>query len=264
VLHVIDQNVVSDLQYVTGRDENDTRAHVQQQAQRQLNEWIEAVQIGEGEAVIGNAFEQIMRHVHTHKVDLLVMGARGWTHEGGGAGVLAARCVRKAPTRVMLIGGERSQAFKRIVACVDFSDVSRRVLEHAVAVAKMDGASLDVIYAYYPPWQFFNYEIPMTEEADPDYQRQFRASLQMRLQELADEAGASGVEVRCELIESFSAGAGIVKYAQQREADLVVLGTRGRTGLNVFLMGTTAERVVRDVSCSVLAIKPADFHYEVS
>jgi len=45
--------------------------------------------------------------------------------------------------------------------------------------------------------------------------------------------------------------------------NIVVVGTRGRTGMRAILLGTVAERIVRESPCSVLAVKPDDFAYEI-
>jgi nucleotide-binding universal stress UspA family protein len=56
-------------------------------------------------------------------------------------------------------------------------------------------------------------------------------------------------------------GAGITEFVKQVNGDLVVLGTRGRTNLRDMLLGSTAERVVRDAPCSILAVKPEGFEH---
>ncbi len=56
---------------------------------------------------------------------------------------------------------------------------------------------------------------------------------------------------------------GINEQIDEVNADLVVLGTRGRTGLSVFLLGTTAERIIHDSQCSVYTVKPEGFNYEL-
>ena len=55
----------------------------------------------------------------------------------------------------------------------------------------------------------------------------------------------------------------IVDYLKEAEADLAVLGTRGRTGIKILLLGTTAERIIHESPCSVLAVKPDGFEYDV-
>ncbi|MBI3107868.1 MAG: universal stress protein [Candidatus Rokubacteria bacterium] len=51
-------------------------------------------------------------------------------------------------------------------------------------------------------------------------------------------------------------GRGITEFVEQVDGDLVVLGTRGRTNLRDILLGSTAERVVRDARCSILTVTP--------
>jgi nucleotide-binding universal stress UspA family protein len=55
---------------------------------------------------------------------------------------------------------------------------------------------------------------------------------------------------------------GIFEFLESSGADLVVTGTRGRSWLSGILIGTTAEAIVRDSPCSVLAIKPGGFNYK--
>ena len=57
-------------------------------------------------------------------------------------------------------------------------------------------------------------------------------------------------------------GRGIIEYAREHHADLVVLGTRGRSNLRYVLLGSTAERVIREMECSILAVKPSGFSIE--
>lgn len=57
---------------------------------------------------------------------------------------------------------------------------------------------------------------------------------------------------------------GIVDHAQEVRADLIVLGTRGRTNLRDVVQGTTAEKVLRESSCWVLAVKPTGFTHPLA
>ena len=56
-------------------------------------------------------------------------------------------------------------------------------------------------------------------------------------------------------------GWGITEFTKQVDGALVVLGTRGRTNLRDVLLGSTAERVVRDAPCSILAVRPEGFEH---
>ncbi len=65
------------------------------------------------------------------------------------------------------------------------------------------------------------------------------------------------------LVESIHTGSGITEFLKERKADLAVVGTKGRSALKVFLIGTTAEQVVAESPCSVLTVKPADFVFDI-
>ena len=71
-------------------------------------------------------------------------------------------------------------------------------------------------------------------------------------------------EVTSEVISSHSIHRGIWQALKDMEADLVVLGTRGRTGFHSLFLGTTAEGLLNHTPCSALTIKPADFQYTLS
>jgi nucleotide-binding universal stress UspA family protein len=71
------------------------------------------------------------------------------------------------------------------------------------------------------------------------------------------------VALECHVFTDGRPSHGIVAFLKDCKAELVVLGTRGRTGVRSLLMGTTAERIVDHSPCSVLAIKPDGFDYEL-
>ena len=78
--------------------------------------------------------------------------------------------------------------------------------------------------------------------------------LEQRLKEFVGDT--SGVDPHFAVFDAGSHRCGIAEYARQVEADLVVLGTKGRTNLRYVLLGSTVERLLRDVPCSVLTVKP--------
>ena len=104
-----------------------------------------------------------------------------------------------------------------------------------------------------PPWRRLHYRVA-TPEATPDFQKQYTAALQGRLEEFVDQH--EGFNLRCVLFPWSSYGQGIAQYAQEVRADLVILGTRGQTTLRYLLLGSTAERLLRELPCSVLTIPP--------
>lgn len=194
---------------------------------------------------------------------LLVMGAFGQTHAARGVGTTAARCVRHGPSNALLLRPEQSGPFRRIVCCVDFSQTSLLALREAARLASMDKAALTALNVFsppppaYPPADMIGlWPIPA-----PDY-----SQLTVRLRESAQDAIAKAIsDIKKEIpdltiapavVEEFSYAKGICDYAKEHSADLVVIGTHGRSNLRYMLLGSTAEKVLREVHCSVFAVKP--------
>jgi len=72
-------------------------------------------------------------------------------------------------------------------------------------------------------------------------------------------ASRAALNVTLDIAEHDHYGRGIAAYAKQHHADLLVLGTQGRTNLRYALLGSTTERVLNELPCSALAVKPAEF-----
>jgi nucleotide-binding universal stress UspA family protein len=139
-----------------------------------------------------------------------------------------------------------------ILVAVDFSPTSDRVLPWAFRLARTHGARLHLVHAVTPvpvlPEQF---ELP------GDLPEQLRTAAEQRLAQLVSAADSEGVEATWGA-EYGQPSEVIASTAQQRGADLVVLGTRGLSGLEHLLLGSTAERVLRLVECPVFNIHPED------
>lgn len=142
--------------------------------------------------------------------------------------------------------------WKRILCPVDFSETARAAMETAVELAARFDAELVLVHAYPIPGYTF-----------PDGSAVASARM---LQELADEAArhldewrelavkAGAKKVSVDTAVGDPAGE-IVRVAADKKADLIVMGTHGRTGIEHALMGSIAERVVRRAKCPVLTVR---------
>src|SRR5262249_27158268 len=90
-------------------------------------------------------------------------------------------------------------------------------------------------------------------EADWGAPDRERAMLDHKLHQVA--IAGSDVKVEHRLVEGFAAE-GILNAAKEAKADIIVMGTHGRTGFNRLLMGSVAEEVLRKATCPVLTVKP--------
>jgi nucleotide-binding universal stress UspA family protein len=143
---------------------------------------------------------------------------------------------------------------KRILVPVDFSDSSRRALEHAVAFARVLGATIDVLHVwetprYLPPELIISGPGPQQTLAELSRTRS-QAELEELVQSSPELTGVMG-QIRNE--EGIPASK-IVEVASEGY-DLIVLGSHGRTGVTRLLMGSVAERVVRHARTPVLSVR---------
>lgn len=132
---------------------------------------------------------------------------------------------------------------RRIVYATDFSSYSNQAYFHAVALAENHRADLDVVFVYVP-----GSGTPDGAAPDDDARRYWKGQLG-QIHPLNP-----GIRVTHVFLEGDPA-AEIVRHARDVSADLIVMGTHGRTGLDRLLMGSVAEKVMRDAFCSVLVVK---------
>jgi universal stress protein A len=134
----------------------------------------------------------------------------------------------------------------KILFPTDFSAFGQEALRWATALARDTGATLIIAHVEEPPMAYGGGEMYFpAEEGNRDELR--RALVKI-------VPADSGVPFEHKLLVGDPASA-IVEAAEQENADLIVLGTHGRTGLTRLLMGSVAESVVRNAKCPVLTVK---------
>lgn len=139
---------------------------------------------------------------------------------------------------------------KTILVATDFSDNAQSGLDWAIELARPHGAVIDLIHALPLLARSADY-LP----SPPDMNSELSAAALRRLDKTAARAQEQGVEIRTELIQGLPSES-IVEAAAG--ADLIVIGTRGLTGVSHLLLGSTAERVVERAPCPVLTVHPGD------
>ncbi len=135
---------------------------------------------------------------------------------------------------------------RRIVCPTDFSDGSRRALDDAIALARWHGAALTVLHAH-PDVPTRPHEDARDSEGHERFTRALDAFI--------EPAREVGLPVRIELRAAPPVDA-IVAEVQAGRADLVVMGTHGRSGFERLMLGSVTEKVLRKVSCPVLTVPP--------
>lgn len=234
---------------------------------------------------VGTPFLEIVREVLRNGRDLVIRipEHQDWLDRMLGSDDM--HLLRKCPCPVWLIKPQAPKAYLRILAAVDVDDAyppaeleARRglnhlILEMASALALADFAELHIVHAWEAVAEnVMRHGIFMTapEEKVNAYVEQVRQrhadNMNVLLQAVASGQGQEALDYlkpETHLVKG-RARKEIPALASQIGADLVVMGTVARTGVPGFIMGNTAETILNQLDCSVLAIKPPGFVTPVS
>ena len=143
--------------------------------------------------------------------------------------------------------------YRTILMATDFSEASEGAFQEAVRLARDTGAALRVLHVYQPQTAV---AMPFTTaEIYETLDHEAREDAARRLEPWIRRAADRGVAAT-PLLRRGLPGVEIVDAAVDERADLVVLGTHGRSGPMRLLLGSVASRVVADAPCPVLTIRP--------
>jgi nucleotide-binding universal stress UspA family protein len=145
--------------------------------------------------------------------------------------------------------------FRRILVPTDFSPQSERALEMARRLASVVGGELILFHAFVEAPLYS--EGPFAAERIRDVYATGRVWVQDQLERRAVAARATGLVART-LVRTGVAHLEIVAAAREEKAELIVIGTHGRSGVDRLLLGSVADRVIRLATCPVLAVREPD------
>jgi len=141
--------------------------------------------------------------------------------------------------------------YDRIVIAVDFSEHSAEAVQAGTELAKQFGAEVHLIHAFEIPVPVLTpYEVALPDNFVGDA----RSAARRELDSVEKQVGGAGVQVSAHLRDG-PPDTAIDELAREIDADLIVMGTRGNTGLKHVLLGSVAERTLRHAPCPVLTIK---------
>ncbi|OYR43469.1 MULTISPECIES: universal stress protein [unclassified Halorubrum] len=201
----------------------------------------------------GGVGETIVAYAAEHEVDLVAMPTRG--REGLDQLLLGStteRVVRRSPVPVLSLrpdGGAPRYPYRNVLLPTDGSDRAVEALDRAVALAARSGATLHVL------------SVVDVGTIGAEAYSGTDALVSASEETVADAvavAEAAGVETVERVEVGSSAARGIRSYIADHDVDLVVMGTRGLTGVERYLLGSVAERTVRTSPVPVLTVPESD------
>ena len=209
------------------------------------------------ETLLGEAFVEITHAVQQEGYDLVIAGTRGvsaWKQFIVGS--TAKKLIRKCPSAVWIVKAEHAECPKVILAPSDFSEVSRKAVLKGLWIAEQANAEFHLIHVIdsQDAADDFLEHIP----ANSSIREEINHEATHRMDEFLKNLGTTAVKIVCHLTWGYP-WQEISRIAAKHNADLITMGTVGRSGVKGVLLGNTAERVLDTCDCSVLTIKPDDY-----
>jgi nucleotide-binding universal stress UspA family protein len=209
------------------------------------------------ETLLGEPYLALTHAVQVENYDLVLAGTRGlagWDQLLVGS--TSKQLIRKCPASVWVVNEGKVCTPKRILAATDFSDASRKAVQEGLWVANRVSAEFHLLHV-----------VDSADVAEDIVTRiPHGSSLKQEITEEANrrfESFLQSLDVnRSRIYSHLSYGSpwqeiGIA--AQDLNADLIAIGTVGRSGIKGLLLGNTAEKLLSTSGCSVLTVKPAGF-----
>ena len=147
---------------------------------------------------------------------------------------------------------QTAKKIQTILVATDFSDTAKAGVDWAIELAGALDARIELIHALLVPSRATDF-VP----SPPDFTEALQEAASGRLNEITGRVKEMGIEVTSELKLGVPSQV-ILDSAAEKKADLIVIGTRGLSGLRHLLLGSTAERVVQHSECPVLTVHPGD------
>jgi nucleotide-binding universal stress UspA family protein len=210
----------------------------------------------EARVVLGDAFAGIVRAAEETAADLLVIGPhRRQVLRDVFVGTTAERTIRSATCPVLMANAPPVGPHRHVLMATDLSDASRRVVESVAALGLAGQSRTSLLHVFDEPALRLGMLGAMPTDEKAHYREEAR---ERALQELSAFAASLGAGRMVELVrpDDTTPADAILKTAAEEAADLIVVGTLGRSGLARLFLGSVAAEVLRNADRDVLAVPP--------
>lgn len=206
---------------------------------------------------IGSAADAIIQFAEDHEVDLITMSSHGrsglnrWVY-----GSVAERVLRQAPCATSIINArtvrEQQLQSRKILVPLDGSPLAERALEPAQWLAEAMGADLHLLRVTSSAHQMLETASmrEVFDEIESKEMQEAKAYLKSKCSDRVD----SQLKIEIEVTEGAVAEA-ILDYAANQQIEMIVMSSHGRTGLQRWVYGSVAEKVLRSACCATMIIR---------
>lgn len=229
--------------------ENEARQHLEDVKAAALKEGVQCeVTVHHGD----DPYKLLVEDAEKLQADMIVMGRRGRTGlKRLMMGSVTAKVIGHSHCKVLVVPAAAELDWKNVLAATDGSRQGNKAVMEAITIAKRCGSCLTIVSSIAADdlVQMEDSRLMFKDIAD-----QMVAAMEKNIRELKELALKEGVKAEGFVLSSNPAEA-ITNTAKESNADLIVVGSHGRTGLDRLLMGSVTERVIGLSSCAVLVVK---------
>jgi len=213
----------------------------------------------------GHGWEQIIRKVVRDGHDLVIIGTKKHTAIGRTLfGTTGTKLLRYAPCPVWVTkpGLSAMDEFDILVAD-DLGEVGLRCLQIAIGGGQFFSTRTHVLHVVEEEkggW----FRSKVSEEQLAEYREKKKAEAEQKLEKRLSDLDYRTLDLGVKTYVEFGApDEHILKMIEAHHIDVVIMGTKARTGIGGMLIGNTAERLLTQIPCSLMAVKPEDFVCQV-
>jgi nucleotide-binding universal stress UspA family protein len=153
--------------------------------------------------------------------------------------------------------------FTKILVPVDGSKYSQDAVEYALKIARLTDAKIIVLHVVHLPTYAYAYSggqgvspVAIPAPLPLEVSENEKTAAKKLVDDVAKMADEAGVDVETKIVDRHpSVPDAIIQFASEADVDLIVMGTKGKTGIKRFLLGSVTESVVHHAHCPVLVVR---------
>jgi uncharacterized protein len=201
-----------------------------------------------------DSFNYISDEAAKNKVSMIIMGRRGKTGlKRLVMGSTTARVIGLAPCNVLVVPSAARVEFRNILVATDGSRYAAAAASEAIGIAKKNNGKL-IVLTVVPSESMQPMDIVHSQMSRAVIAEAEMIEAEKNAKAVKEAAQKAGVAVEAFIMGGKPSDA-IVQTAKEKNVDVIMLGSHGKTGIDKLLMGSVAERVIVLSSCAVLVVK---------
>jgi universal stress protein E len=204
----------------------------------------------------GDPFQEIVQVATDNDADLIVMGShRRRILRDVIVGTTIERVMRTGHHPVLMVNTEPKRSYRRVMAATDMSDASANALATARLLGFFDGADISLVHAFEPLAKAMMIYANVERENIEEHVAHEASETRRELADFVEKLQLGKLRYDLRLAEGPTLRT-LKAFVDKGQPDLLIIGTRGLSGVKRILLGSVADAVLRGIECDILAVPP--------